>query len=89
MLICLTLLKYGDKNVSLDILEYCSKQDTIKREQFYLNKIKPEYNILKLAGSSFGYTHTEESLLKRSNRTVSEDILERMRNRVQTEETKK
>src|SRR5437762_10980392 len=58
MLISLALLKYGHKNFVLDILEYCSKEDTIKREQYYLDNIKPEYNILNSAGSSFGYRHT-------------------------------
>jgi len=37
-----------------------------QREQFYLDSLMPEYNILKIAGSSLGFKYTEESLAKRS-----------------------
>jgi group I intron endonuclease len=39
--------KHGHHNFSLDILEYCSPDIAIKREQHYINLLKPEYNILK------------------------------------------
>jgi group I intron endonuclease len=32
-----------------------------EREDFYLQLIKPEYNILQKAGSTLGYRHSEES----------------------------
>lgn len=35
--------------------------DVIKREQYYLDLLKPKYNILSKAGSSLGYKHTELS----------------------------
>jgi group I intron endonuclease len=53
------LLKYGYSNFSLDILEYC-KPDII-REQKYIDILKPEYNILKIAGSRFGIKQTEKA----------------------------
>jgi len=39
------LLKYGYSNFSLHILEYCEPSILIKREQYYINLLKPEYNI--------------------------------------------
>lgn len=48
------LLKYGHSNFKLEILEYCSQEDLIKREQYYLDMLQPTYNIRKLAGSSLG-----------------------------------
>ena len=48
----------------LEIIEYCEKSDLIKKEQYYIDLLKPEYNILKIAGSSLGFKHTEESLAK-------------------------
>lgn len=53
-----SLLKYGYNNFSLDIMEYCESSVLINREQYYLDRLKPEYNILKIAGSSFGYKHS-------------------------------
>lgn len=58
------LLKYGFTNFSLEILEYCKAEDAVKREQYYMNKFKPDYNIAEVAGSTLGYKHTEESLKK-------------------------
>jgi len=42
------LLKNGHGSFKLDIIEYCNKADII-REQYYLDLLKPEYNILKVA----------------------------------------
>jgi len=58
------LLKYGYSNFTLEIIEYCEPSDVIDREQFYLDKFKPEYNILTKAGSSLGYQHSEETKIK-------------------------
>jgi len=54
------LLKYGHSAFSLHILEYCNKEDLISREQYYMDLYKPEYNTLKLAGSSLGWKQSEE-----------------------------
>jgi len=76
MLINKALLKYGYSNFSLTIIEHLNvanlsntecKNLILEREQFYLNLIQPECNILKFAGSSQGYNHTEKSLIKISN----------------------
>jgi hypothetical protein len=40
--------------------------DAIKREQYYLDLLKPEYNILKVAGSTLGFKYTENSRTKMS-----------------------
>ena len=63
-LICKALLKYGYSKFKLDVLEYCDPCDVIAREQYYIDLLKPNYNILQVAGSFFGYKHTEETLAK-------------------------
>jgi hypothetical protein len=57
------LLKYGLANFSLTILEYCDRDIIIAREQYYLDLLKPEYNILLIAGASpmEGRKHSEGS----------------------------
>jgi group I intron endonuclease len=63
-LICKALLKYGYSSLKLEILEYCDPSLVIEREQYYIDLLKPEYNIFQVAGSLFGYKHTPESLEK-------------------------
>jgi hypothetical protein len=56
------LLKYGYSNFKLDILEICDSTNLIEREQYYLDLLKPEYNILKTAGSLKGFIHNEATI---------------------------
>lgn len=58
-----SLIKHGYSNFSVEILEYCDPKNLIKREQYYLDKLKPEYNILRIAGSSLGFKHSADSLI--------------------------
>lgn len=58
----LALLKYGYSNFRLEILEYCEKKETVPREQHYLDLFEPEYNILKVAGSTLGFKHSPETI---------------------------
>ena len=49
------LLKYGYSYFKLDIMEYCELPILIKREQYYLDIIKPYYNILHTVGYLLGF----------------------------------
>ena len=66
-----SLLKYGYSNFSLHRLEYCNKDETIKKEQHYINLLEPEYNILKKAGSLLGFIHSDKTIKTLINRIVS------------------
>lgn len=74
------ILKYGYSNFQLEILEYCTAENVISREQYYIDLLKPEYNNLKTAGSRLGRKHTNESREKMSIKAQG---------RITTEETKK
>lgn len=37
--------KYGEKNFDYSILEFCEENIRISREQYYVDTLKPEYNI--------------------------------------------
>ena len=60
------ILKYNINNFSLDILEYCEVNSLIIREQYYIDLLKPEYNILKIAGSRLGHKLSEKTKKKLS-----------------------
>jgi group I intron endonuclease len=56
------ILKHGLSNFKLEILEYCDSSEVLKREDHFLNLLKPEYNIAKYASAPIlGRNHSEES----------------------------
>ena len=63
-LIYRALLKDGYSKFNFEILEYCDKNSLLNREQFYIDTLKPEYNICKIAGSMLGFKHSAKTLLK-------------------------
>jgi group I intron endonuclease len=62
-----SIINYGLSNFKLEILESCSgfaAKKCVKLEQIYLDFFKPEYNILKISGSSLGVICSEETRAK-------------------------
>lgn len=93
--------KYGRECFEFEIIETVEitdniKQDLLDREQFWIDNIKPEYNILLVAGSTLGYHHTEETKRKISETTTgvkksvehSKHISEGQKGKTLTEEHK-
>ena len=79
-IICASLLKYGYSNFSLQILEYCTPDKVIEREQYYIDLYKPSYNILPIAGSTLGFKHSLGTLDKLRNHGLSLKNLEHLKN---------
>jgi len=82
MAICQALLKYGYSNFTFEILEYCDESVLIEREQYYFELLVPDYNILKTAGNSLGYKHSEITKQKISEinrgKTFSKETCEKI-----------
>jgi group I intron endonuclease len=70
-----SLLKYDYNNFTLDVLEYCEPNMLIRREQHYIDMLKPEYNICLIAGSGLGTKDSSETLLKFTRRKFSPEAL--------------
>jgi group I intron endonuclease len=58
--------KYGIENLFFECVELCDKDNLIKREQFYIDTLKPFYNIARIAGSTLGTKITKEQSEKLS-----------------------
>lgn len=57
--------KYGDNAFHFEIVEQVScKEDLVEREQYYLDTLKPYYNIHPNARSSLGVKRTPEQRIK-------------------------
>ena len=80
------IIKNGHAHFSLTILEYCSPEKCIEREDFYLSTENHEYNILEKAGSRLGSKHSDESIIIMSDAKKGEN--NPMFGKNHTEETK-
>lgn len=67
-IVCAAVKKYGLENFAFVVLETVEneKDIIISREQYYIDTLKPEYNIAKVAGSVIGTIRTPEQRLKQS-----------------------
>src|SRR5690349_13606447 len=52
--------KYGESNFIFLIVEICTDEEIIEREQFYIDTFKPFYNECPKAGSCKGVKHRKE-----------------------------
>ena len=73
------ILKYGYSNFSLEIIEYVSSTEVITREQYYIDLLKPEYNILPTAGSRKGYKSSPETIDKLKILSETSEHIERLK----------
>lgn len=95
--ICSALMKHGYSNFRLEILEYCDKAETLKRENYFIKLLKPEYNIVQDALAPMtGRVHSAETrklmsaALKGSKhplfgKTLSDEIRQKMSDSVKGE----
>jgi group I intron endonuclease len=57
--------KYGDVNYLFEIIELVNdKNDLIKREQYFIDILSPEINILQYSHSSLNFKHSKETIKK-------------------------
>lgn len=67
-------IKYGFHGYVFELIESVEKLDyLISREQFYIDNLKPNINVLKVAGSSLGYKHSLE--VKEKLRVISNNMV--------------
>lgn len=51
--------QYGENNFIISVLEYCDRECLLQREQYYIDTLKPEYNLCPIAGSTKGMMRTQ------------------------------
>src|SRR3990167_6507508 len=56
--------KYGEFDLVFSIIVTCEKEELIKEEQIFMYLYKPYFNTCKIAGSTLGHKHSEESRRK-------------------------
>ena len=58
--------KYGRADLAFSILIGCDKGNLLPNEQFFIDVYNPYFNTCKIAGSNYGFKHSEESNQKNS-----------------------
>lgn len=89
--------KHGEDSLSFVVIELCTKENLIVREQYYINTVNPFFNINKIAGSRFGEKVSDATKLKmsisRKKALLNPELIERIRaastGRKQTDRCKK
>jgi len=74
--------KHTETNFRFDVIVYCSKENLIKYEQIYFNIYNPKYNMCKIAGSPFGYKHTDEMNQKASKAKLGSVVSEETKQKI-------
>ena len=64
--------KYGQDSFEYGILEYCELSERFKREQYYIDVLKPEYNLTTEVVANFGHTPS-----KKTKQKISETLKRR------------
>ncbi len=75
--------KYSGWVFEFEIVEACEINKLIEREQFYIDTLKPRYNIRQIAHSQLGLKRTDEAKLNMRNSRLgkkhSEETIEKIR----------
>lgn len=66
--------KYGIDSFKHEIIEYCSKEEMKEKENFYLKKHNPKYNICKEAYTTIGRFYSENTRKKHIKWAKENDI---------------
>lgn len=61
------ILKYGRENFKLEILEVCSRDKLLKKEQYHFDLLKPQYNKVRPVENNFIHKEVQEKATKNSN----------------------
>lgn len=69
-------------------MSLASEEKLLEREQYYLDLLKPKYNILTIAGSSLGYKHTEATIAKFKARRHTLETIAKFKAKIFDEETR-
>ena len=69
--------KYGENNFNFNVLSICPPEYCIKLEQWFIDNLKPEFNIRKIADSNKGIKFTAEHKEK-----LSKSIKNSLKNKV-------
>ena len=66
--------KYGVENFQFEVLEYCKEQNLIEREQFYYDKLKPQYNAIRPIENPMDNDNVREKHYQIMNRPEMKEV---------------
>ena len=61
--------KYGEENFLFEVIETCSEELLLEREQYFIDTTSPWFNLTPTAGSNYGWNHSDDTKKKISDST--------------------
>jgi group I intron endonuclease len=74
--------KYGGDQFTFHVIEQCDKSLLIEREQYYIDTLRPEYNVAPKAGTSLGVKQTKEMIERKSKRMIGHIVPQEVREKI-------
>ena len=74
--------KYGEESFSFELVEECPIECLNEREQHWFDTLAPAFNNCKIAGSTRGRQHSEETRLKISQQAKGRSLSEEHKRRI-------
>lgn len=65
--------KFSENAFTLEVLEVVEKPNLISREQWYIDSLNPYYNVAKMAGSTVGHKHSDDTKKKMSQIKLNDE----------------
>jgi transposase len=64
--------KYGEEAFEFRVLLHCDPKDAVANEQKFIDELKPVFNTLPFAGTTFGFKHSKETREKMRARRMKD-----------------
>lgn len=74
--------KYGDNDLVFEVIEYCARNNLLKREQHYLDTLNPWFNTYPVAGSPLGHKPTKEHIEKVRKAGIGRKVSDETRRKI-------
>jgi group I intron endonuclease len=82
-------IKYKESDLVFFVIELCFPEFLIPREQYYIDKLKPSFNICTKAGSTLGVKHSVETRIRVSEGHKGQIPWNKGKTGIYSEETRK
>lgn len=79
--------KYGESDFVFSVLLLCETHELIRYEQWFIDNMNPEFNGSKIAGSTLGFKHSEETRAKMGKHMIGKKHSQETKDKISAAKT--